>query len=256
MIYNFYLQVFFRPFLNALVLIYNLMPIYQDMGIALIIFVIILRILLLPLRIKSKASKPDQKKIIQEMTRAKKKYQYEPIKLKQAQKAIARKYRSVVNLRLIDLFIQGIYFAMLWRIFGQGFTEKELSLLYSFISQPQQPMNLTFLHLFEMTKPNPMLNVLSAVGLFLLLFYINWTKPQKASREDYILMIWSPIAAFFITYRIPSGQEFFFTVTEVIEFSLVFNDRLKNWQEERGGTQSLNETQSFIKIAKEQVLGH
>lgn len=255
MIHHLYLQILFRPFLNALVLIYDFMPIYQDMGIALIIFVIILRIILFPLRFKSKASEPDQEKTMEEINAVEEQYKYEPVKLKQAKKEITKKYRGVLNLRAIDLTIQAIYFAMLWRIFGQGFTPDELALLYPFVRHPHDPMNLTFLHLFDLTKPNPALNAISAIGLFILLFYINWTKPQKASREDYILMFWSPVAAFFITYRIPAGQEFFFTVTETIEFFLAVNDRFKSWRKKVGLSETLIGRETFFKIAKDQVLG-
>ena len=197
MFHNLFLQIFYRPFLNALVLIYNLMPVYKDMGIALIIFVVLLRIVLLPLRKKAKASEPDQEKIMAEIAKAEEEYQYEPIKL----------------------------------------------------------MNLTFLQLFDMTVPNPALNAISAVGLFIVLFFHNWVKPQKATREDYIIMIWSPIAAFFITYRIPAGQEFFFTVSATIEFLLILNDQVVKWRKRLGFEKPLIDGKAFLKTAENQILG-
>jgi len=231
------------------------MPIYKDMGIALIIFVIILRIILLPLRQKAKASEPDQEKLMKEIASIEEKYKYEPIKLKKARRAIIKKHRGTVNLRVFDLIIEGIYFAMLWKIFGEGFTPEELSLLYSFVTKPVQPMNLTFLHLFDLTIPNPTLNFISAVGLFIVLSFHNWAKPQKASREDYIVMFWAPVAAFFITYRIPAGQEFFFSITETIEFMLLLNDQLTKWFKKIGLETPIINTKALLKITKEQILG-
>lgn len=255
MLYFIYLEVLFRPFLNALILIYNLMPGYKDMGIALIIFVVILRIILLPLRQKAKASEPDQEKLMKEIAEIEERYKYEPIKLKEAKRAIAKEHRGTINLRIFDLIIEGIYFAMLWKIFGEGFTEDELALLYSFVPHPAQPMNLTFLHLFDLTIPNPTLNFISAVGLFIVLSFANWTKPQKATREDYIMIIWAPVAAFFITYRIPAGQEFFFTITETVEFLLILNDQLTKWRKKIGLETPIVDTKAFLKTAKEQILG-
>lgn len=255
MLHNLYLQILFRPFLNALILIYNLMPGYKDMGIALIVFVVFLRIILLPLRKKAKAKEPEQEKIMTEIAKVEEEYQYEPLKLKEVKRAITRKYKGTINLRLVDLLIEGVYFAMLWRIFGEGFTEDELSLLYSFVSRPPQPMNLTFLHLFDLTIPHPALNAISAIGLFIVLFFSNWVKPQKATREDYIIMISSPVAAFFITYRIPAGQEFFFTVSETIEFLLILNDQVVKWRRKLGFDQPLVDGKAFLKTAKNQVFG-
>lgn len=255
MFHYLYLQILFRPFLNALIFIYDLMPVYKDMGIALIIFVVILRIVLLPLRKKAKASEPEQEKIMVKIAKVEEEYEYEPLKLKEAKKAITKKYKGTINLRLIDLLIEGIYFAMLWRIFGEGFTEHELSLLYSFVPRPSQPMNLTFLHLFDLTIPSLALNTISAVGLFVVLFFHNWTKPQKATREDYVLMTFSPFAAYFITYRIPAGQEFFFTITEIIEFLLILNDQVAKWRKKLGFTKPLIDGRAFVKTAASQVLG-
>ena len=255
MLHNLYIKILLQPFLNALIFLYDLMPGYKDMGIALIVFVVILRIVLLPLRKRSQASEPDQEKIMKELAKVEEEYQYEPIELKEAKKAITSKYRGVVNLRAIELLIEAVYFAMLWRIFGEGFTKEELDLLYSFVSYPVQPMNLTFLHLFDLTVPSPALNTISAVGLFIVLFFHNWTKPQKATREDYVIMFWSPIAAFFITYRIPAGQEFFFTVTETIEFLLILNDQVVKWGRKLGFAGPLVDKKAFLKTAKNQVLG-
>ena len=231
------------------------MPGYKDMGIALIIFVILLRLILLPLRKKAKASEPDQDKLMDELAEIEEKYKYEPIKLKKIQKAAFKKHKGTVNLRLFDLIIQAVYFGMLWKIFGQGFTEHELSLLYSFVSRPAQPMNLTFFHLFDLTKPNPVLNFISAAGLFVVLVFANWVKEKKAVREDYLLIVWAPVAAFLITYRIPSGQEFFFTITEIIEFLLLLNDQLGKWRKKVGLEMPIVEGKAIIKTVREQILG-
>ena len=231
------------------------MPGYKDMGIALIIFVVLLRIILLPLRKKAKASEPDQEKIMAELAKVEEEYQYEPIKLKKVRGAVIKKYKGVMNLRAIDLLVQAIYFGMLWRIFGSGFTESEFDLLYSFVSHPARPMNLTFLHLFDMTVPNPALNAISAIGLFVVLFFHNWVKPQKANREDYVVMLMSPLAAFLITYRIPSGQEFFFTISAAIEFLLILNDQVVKWRKRFGFEAPLVDKKAFLTTAKNQVLG-
>ena len=68
-------------------------------------------------------------------------------------------------------------------------------------------------------------------------------------------MIFSPLAAFFITYRIPAGQEFFFSVSETIEFILILNDQLVKWRKKLGFDQPLLDTKAFLRTAGEQILG-
>ena len=81
---------------------------------------------------------------MKELEKIKKKYKYNPIAYRRAEKAIIKKYRGTFNLRIIDLFIEAVYFAMLWRIFGVTLPEGQWQYLYSFVSIPKQPMNLTF----------------------------------------------------------------------------------------------------------------
>lgn len=248
-------EIFFRPLFNFLVIIYNYMPIYKDLGIAVIIFVILMRIVLLPLRQKTKESKPKQEKMMKELEEAKEKYRYSAIAYRRAEKEIIKKYRGTINLRLIDLFIEGVYFAMLWRIFGHTFPERQWQYLYSSVAVPGEPMNLTFLNIIDLTKVNLTLNTITAVGLFVVLFFHNLFKPKKATRYDYIIMIWAPVGAYFITMFVPAGDEFFFGVTELIELILIFNDQVPKLYKRLGFKESPIKAKEFVDSARKQITG-
>ena len=228
---------------------------YKDMGIALIIFVILMRIILLPLRRKTRDSKPKQKKVMKELAKIKKQYKYSPIAYRKAEKAIIKKYRGTFNLRIIDLFIEGVYFAMLWRIFGSSLPEGHWENLYSFVAIPKQPLNLVFLNAIDLTKVNLTLNTITAVGLFVVLFFHNLFKPEKSNRYDYIIMICSPFAAYFITMFVPAGNEFFFGLTEIIELLLIFNDQISKVYKKLGFKESPIKIGGFIDSAKKQITG-
>lgn len=251
----FFREIFFRPLFNFLVAIYNFMPVYKDLGIAVIIFVILMRIVLLPLRQKTRESKPDQEKIMKELEKAREKYKYSALGYRRAEKAIIKKHRGTINLRLIDLFIEGVYFAMLWRIFGATFPEREWQYLYSFVSTPGEPMNLTFLNMLDLTKVSLLLNTITAIGLFVVLFFHNLFKPEKTNRYDYIIMIWAPVAAYFITMFVPAGDEFFFGVTEAIELILIFNDQMPKFYQKLGFKEAPIKASDFMDTARKQISG-
>lgn len=251
----FFRELFFRPLFNFLVVIYNFMPIYKDVGIAVIIFVILMRIVLLPLRQKTKTSHPIQKKIMKALEKAKEKYKYNAIAYRRTEKAIIKKYRGTFNLRIIDLFIEGVYFAILWRIFGHTLPERQWQYLYSFVAKPPEPMNLTFLNMIDLTQVNLTLNAITAVGLFIVLFFHNLFKAEKTSREDYIVMIWGPFAAYFITMFVPAGDEFFFGVTEAIELLLIFNDQMPKLYKKFGFKEAPIKVEDFVDTAKKQISG-
>lgn len=224
----FFKEILYRPLLNILVFGYNLMPVYKDMGIVLIILVVLVEILLTPLRKGVESSEEEQEEIIKELKKAEEIYKDNAIKFQQAKKQIIKKHRKTINLRGFDLLIEAIYFITFWWIFSIGLPQRQWDLLYNFVSHPQEPVNLTFLNLFNLTEVSPMLNLISAVGLFVILFLKNWWKPQKATKEDYLLIIWAPFAAYFISDRLPAGQEFFFTIAEAIYFlRLIFNQLKK-----------------------------
>lgn len=233
------------------------MPVYQDMGIALIIFTVTMDFLLSPLRIRVKKSEPDQEKVMAELKQAEEDYKDNYIKLKKVRKEIIKKHKRTFTLRGLDLLIEGIYFVTLWWVFAKGLPKKEWHLLYSWVSHPQEPVNLTFLHLFDLTVVSSMLNLISAVGLFVVLFLRTWWKPQKATREDYILIIWGPFAAYFISSQLPAGQEFFFTIVESLSFLRIINDKLKQVAKKLGYEESpITQTgKGFLKTALKQIFG-
>jgi membrane protein insertase Oxa1/YidC/SpoIIIJ len=227
MVKSLFANILYRPLLNILVLIYDLMPVYKDMGMALIIFVLIIEILLSPLRKGVAASESEQEKLMRELKEAEKKYRDDVLKFKREKEQIFKKYRKTINLRGLDLLVEGIYFVTFWWIFAKGLPQQQWDLLYSWVPHPPEPVNLTFLNLFDLTVVNSRLNLISAVGLFIILFLKNWWKPKKATREDYLILFWGPFAAYFISSQLPAGQEFFFTVTESIYFLRLVYQQIK-----------------------------
>ena len=220
--------VVYQPLLNLLVLIYNHMPFYKDMGIALIVFVVLLHLLLTPLRRAEQKAGPAQDRLVRELEELERRLQFEPAKLDEERRKLLKQGRKTLNLRTVDLVIEGIYFVTLWKIFVSGFSADQLSHLYSFVKYPIQPMNLTFLHLFDLTVVSPMLNLISAVGLFVVLILHYYWQEATTGREEYLVLFGAPLAAYFISSRLPAGQEFFFTILEVIELmTLIVGQYLK-----------------------------
>ncbi|MFC1711718.1 hypothetical protein ACFLZ1_03985 [Patescibacteria group bacterium] len=250
-------RLLYQPVINALVLIYNTMPVYKDMGVALIIFTVLMDLLLTPLRKRVKDSEPDQEKVVEELEAAEKEYQGNYIMLKKSKKDIMKKHRKTFSLRGADLIIEGIYFITLWWVFSHTLPKQEWNLLYSWVSHPTPPVNLTFLHIFDLTIVSPMLNLISAIGLFIILFLKTWWKPQKAKREDYLIIIWAPFAAYFISSQLPAGQEFFFTILETLTFIRLINHQIKRFSNKLGfkGSPVKETGKGFFQTALKQIFG-
>lgn len=231
------------------------MPIYKDMGIAIIIFVVIMNIILSPLRKKVEQSEEEQEIVMAELKEIEKKYHGNIIAFKKAKKQILKKHRKAINLRGFDFLIEGVYFVTFWWVFAKSLPQKDWSLLYSWVPQPLEPVNLTFLNLFDLTTVSWTLNLISAVGLFIVLFLKNWWKPKKTTREDYLILIWAPFAAYFISSKLPAGQEFFFTITEVLIFIRLISGQIKKISKKLGFEESILPTKDFVKTGWKQISG-
>jgi len=248
-------EILYRPLLNVLVFIYDLMPVYKDMGIALIIFVLVIDTLLSPLRKGVAGSEEQQDKMMAELKKAEEECKGNVLKFRNEKKKIIRKYRKIINLRGLDLLIEGVYFITFWWIFAKGLPQQHLDLLYSWVPHPPEPVNLTFLNLFDLTAVSPMLNLISAIGLFIVLFLKNWWKPKKATREDYLILIWGPFAAYFISAQLPAGQEFFFTITESIYFVRLVTNKIKKIGRKFGFNELPVAGKDFTDEAWRQIIG-
>lgn len=225
------------------------------MGIALIVFVFLIEILLSPLRKNVAASEAQQDQLMAELEEAKKKYGANVLKFKEEKKRIIKKYRKIINLRGFDFLIEGIYFVTFWWIFTKGLPQQNWNLLYSWVPHPPEPVNLTFLNLFDLTVVSPMLNLISAVGLFIVLFLKNWWKTKKANREDYLILIWGPFAAYFISTQLPAGQEFFFTITESIYLFRLITKKIKQIGQKLGLGVIPETGKDFTNTAWKQISG-
>ena len=225
-------EILYRPFLNLLVFIYNYLPMENpNMGVALIVFTLLMSLLLLPISLKGGESDEERRELLADIKKVEKEYKGYPVKIREKQKKLVRAHRGVFRWWYISIAIYIAYFAMLYRIFKTGLIGSDLLLLYDWVSKPVQPLNLVFLGKINMVKPSPMLNLLSAGLTFAAEGLAIWFSPFRANRDDWLVLFLAPVAAFSITYRIPSGQELFFTVSLVfVVFIMLAKELLAVWK--------------------------
>ena len=210
----------YQPFLNILVGIYWLLGQITngnpDMGVAVIIFAIIVRVLMLPLTLSADQSEKEKRQIVKKINQIQAKYQGQPEKIKQATKKILKSSPGTLISEGVTLTIQVIIVLMLYRIFKTGLEGADLHLLYSFLPPVNTPINLMFLNQFDLSVPNLFLNIIQSL---LILFYEMLHmlfSPIKSSRKEFISMgIFLPIVSFIIFALLPAGKKVFI-ITSII----------------------------------------
>lgn len=158
--------VVYDPIYNALVYFVDIVPAH-DMGIAVIIVTILVRIILYPLSKKAIKAQMDMKRIAPEIEEIKKKYKD---KREEQGRAIFALYRergvspfAGILLLLVQLpILLGLYF-----VFAHGgLPAVDKNLLYSFVPAPPE-VNMHFLGLIDMAGKSMVLAALAGVTQFI-----------------------------------------------------------------------------------------
>ncbi len=213
----------YQPFLNILVGIYWLLGQatngHPDMGIAVIIFAIIIRLLMLPLTLSADRSEKEKRQIVDKINVIQKTFKGQPAKIKQETKKILKQNPGTLISEGVTLTIQIIIVLMLYRIFKTGLEGADLHLLYPFLPVVDTPINLMFLNEFDLSVPNVFLNLLQSSLILIFEFLHMLFSPIKSSRKDFIsLGIFLPIASFVLFALLPAGKKVFIITS--ITFSI------------------------------------
>lgn len=214
----------YQPFLNILVGIYWVLGLGSvgapDMGIAVILLTILIRVMLLPLSLAGTRSEDDRREIARKVQELEVRFQNDPESFKKARKKIFSRKRGVLIGEMFSLFIQISIALMLWKMFETGLTGGDLHLIYGFMPEVQQPFNLLFLDRFELSRPSILLNLLLAFLIFVFETIAVLTSPYPPTRDEIVrLQLTLPIVSFLIFLRLPAGKLLFVLVTMV--FSII-----------------------------------
>lgn len=215
----------YQPFFNILVGLYQILgrisPELADMGIAVIIFSIIIQLLLFPLRLAGERSEEEKKKIVDKVNEAKELYAHEPIRLRAEIKNIMRSNTRSVIATTANLAIGLAIILMLYRIFTTGLEGADFYLLYDFMPVPDH-INLLFLGKYDLSHTNATLNFIQSIMIFVVEVLVALRSPVALSRKDKaLLQLVLPIGSFVIFMFLPSGKKIFMITT--LAFSAVYH---------------------------------
>ena len=154
--------IFLQPLLNLLVWFYNVLP-WQDLGIAIILLTIVIKLILYPFTIaqikQQRALQEIQPKMDEIRTR---------LKDKKEEQAKALYATEKVNpaASCLPLLIQLPVLIALYRALSLTLSAKSLTLLYAFVATPTI-INTKFLGFMDLTKPSYVLAILAALVQFI-----------------------------------------------------------------------------------------
>lgn len=232
-------ETLYRPLFSLLVWVYNVIP-GQDLGVAIIVVTVFLRVVLYPLSHKALKSQ----RALQELQPKIKEIQQKVKNKQEKAKALMEFYKkNKVNpfSGCLPLLIQLPILIGLYRVFLTGLNPESLEVLYPFIQNPGE-LNHMFLGMINLAQPNHIFAVLAGLSQFLQskATYQQKSNPEKSnpgasSTPDFSkimsqqMIYMMPLVMIFITWSLPAGLALYWIVTMIFSLGqqLVVN---KSWK--------------------------
>lgn len=213
-----YTEVLYRPLLNLLVGITNILPTH-NVGVAIVLVTLLVRLFLLPSSLhhakQMRANQGKMQDVKKEIDKIKKKHKGD--KAKEAEETM-RVYREAgVNPAsgCLPLLIQLPVLIALYKVFLSGLSPEVFGSLYGFISEPES-LQTVFLGI-PLNEPSLRLGVIAGVAQFVQMKWLSptpQTDSQPGMNEDAAAMMASmqrnmmfvfPVMTVFISLQLPAA---------------------------------------------------
>lgn len=220
-IYNMF---FYQPLFNGLILLYLALP-YQDLGLAIIVFVVLVRLILLPVSVhgvRTQKRLAELQPFIKELQE----------KHKENKEALSRDLMELYKTHKVNPFsgclplvLQGFFLFALYQIFFNGFGQESFSVLYSFIRNPGfiNPVSFVFL---DVSQPSRALAVFAGASQYIQALVMpqpaaGMSSGGSGSGPDFQKILSSQMKYFFpfliavISWSLPAALPLYWTVLNV-----------------------------------------
>jgi YidC/Oxa1 family membrane protein insertase len=228
-----YDQLVYQPIFNLLIWLYNNVP-GQDIGVALILLTIIVKIVLYPLSLKQIKSQKEMQEIQPLMEEIKKKYKDQREKQAQELMALYKKHKVNPAGSCLPLLIQLPFLIAIYQVFFHGFNPEVFSQLYPFIKNPGE-INQMFLGVMDLSKAFiPLAFLVGALQFWQAKMMVHNKQPHVQGAQDESMMAnmnkqmmyMMPIMTVVIGFSFPSGLVLYWlttTVLTIIQQYIFFN---------------------------------
>ena len=161
---NLFNEILYRPLFNALIFLYQYFPLH-DLGIAIILLTILIRLVLLPLFYKGAKDQTIMQRLAPKIKEIQKNHKADKEKQAKALLDLYREHQVNPLSGFFLLLIQLPILIALYQVFLKGLSSEALGALYSFASRPDV-LNHYFLGLVDLSQRSILIVVLAAIAQF------------------------------------------------------------------------------------------
>ncbi len=216
---NIFTTIFYQPILNLLVWIYNIIP-GHDIGLAIIVLTVIVKIVLYPLSKKSLEGQRSLQTLQPKLDEIKKKFANDKEAQSRAMMELYKQEKVNPLSSCLPLLIQLPFFWAIFRVFRDELSGKAVILVYSFINNPGtlNPIAFGFL---DFSKPHIVLAILAGVSQYVQAKMMpkqatGSTENSMMSAMNKQMLYFMPALTVFICLSLPSGLAFYWFISTLL----------------------------------------
>lgn len=230
---------FYQPILNLLIFIYNIIP-GHDLGVAIILLTVIIKLALLPLTKKQLESQKSLQDLQPKVDKIKKKYKDQKDELGRAMMAVYKEHKVNPLSSCLPLLIQMPFLFAIFRVFRNGFENGAFNLLYPFITKPESIHYISFGFVDLSLKHNIYLAVAAGLAQFYQTKLLQTKRPKPkvegsqdedmASIMNKQMMYFMPVMTAMISYQFSAGLALYWfvsTLFTVFQQVIIFGKKKK-----------------------------
>lgn len=216
---NFFTTILFIPIYNLLMYLVAVVPGHQ-VGLAIILLTIIIRIILLPSSLKASKSTIEMQKIQPLLNAVRAKYKGDQMKTSQEMQRLFKEHKVSPYGSCLPLIVQMVVLIVFYRVILIGFNASHFNLLYSFVPKPSE-INLFFLGI-DVSRPDLWILPIIAGALQFVQTKMMPQPPQAKGANDPMAMMnkqmiyFFPLITIFIARSLPSGLAIYWVVTSLV----------------------------------------
>ncbi|MBI4128072.1 MAG: membrane protein insertase YidC [Parcubacteria group bacterium] len=220
---GFFTEIFFRPILNLLAALYNLIP-GHDLGVAIILVTLVVRFLLAPFTRRSLTTQLEMQKIQPELAGIRKQYAHDREAQARAMMEVYRTRKVSPFGSLTPLFIQLPVLIALFQVLSADLASIEPRFFYSFVTPPHN-IDPTLGGFLALNEPSIILGVLAGVAQFFQSRMLVIANQPEVKADDTAAMVSRqsmyliPLVVGITGARFPAGISLYWTVSTL--FGLV-----------------------------------
>ncbi len=215
---------FYQPVLNLLVFLYNIVP-GNDLGIAIILLTVVIKLLLLPLSKKSIKSQKALQDLQPQTEELKKKFKDNKEAMSKAMLELYKKNKVNPFSSCLPLIVQLPFLFAVFRVFRDGFDNGTLDLVYPFITRPEA-INYISLGFIDLSVRNIPMAVMAGAAQFWQTKMMMAKKPpikspgakdeNMAAIMNKQMLYFMPLLTVVIGIQFPGGLALYWLVTTVL----------------------------------------